>query len=77
MNQQKLSINIIGMGFVGSAHGSLCEKNNVEFNVCDINPKEGNFNYFNNVIDLVNFSETNGDINYYIIDITIRFTKIN
>jgi nucleotide sugar dehydrogenase len=67
MNQQKLSINIIGMGFVGSAHGSLCEKNNVEFNVCDINPKEGNFNYFNNVIDLVNFSETNGDINYYII----------
>jgi nucleotide sugar dehydrogenase len=67
MNQQKLSINIIGMGYVGTAMTHLCERNNVEFNVCDINYKQGNFNYFNNVIDLVNFSETNGDINYYII----------
>jgi UDPglucose 6-dehydrogenase len=67
MNQQKLSINIIGMGYVGGGMCHLCERNNVEFNVCDINYKQGNFNYFNNVIDLVNFSETSGDINYYII----------
>lgn len=67
MDQQKISINIVGMGYVGGAMGSLCEKNNIEFNVCDLTPKEGNFNYFNNVSELVNFSETNGDINFYII----------
>jgi UDPglucose 6-dehydrogenase len=61
------TISIIGYGYVGSAMGSLCEKNNVEFNVCDLNPKEGNFNYFNNVSDLVNFSETTSDINFYVI----------
>lgn len=67
MNQNKISINICGFGFVGSAHGHLCENNNVEFNVYDINPKEGKFNYFNNVSELVNFSETNSDINFYVI----------
>ena len=67
MNQQKLSINIIGMGFVGSACGFLCEKNNVEFNVCDTQLKTGNFNYFNNIQELVCFSETKSDINFYFI----------
>jgi nucleotide sugar dehydrogenase len=67
MNQQKISINICGFGFVGSAHGYLCEKNNVEFNVCDLQKKEGNFNYFNNTTELVKFSESKGDINYYVI----------
>lgn len=61
------SISIIGFGFVGTAHGSLLEKNNVEYNVCDLQLKEGNFNYFNNVSELVNFSETTGDINFYVI----------
>jgi len=69
MNQQKLSINIIGYGYVGSAHGSLCERNDVEYNVCDLQPKEGNFNYFNNILELVNFSETTNDINSYIISV--------
>lgn len=67
MDQQNISINIIGMGYVGGAMSHLCERNNVEFNVCDIQKKEGNFNYFNNVLELVNCSEKNSDINSYII----------
>lgn len=67
MNQEKISINIIGMGYVGGAMASLCERNNVEYNVCDIQKKEGNFNYFSNIQELVNFSETSGDINFYVI----------
>lgn len=63
----KDSINIIGYGYVGSSMGHLCEKNNVEFNVCDTQKKEGSFNYFNNIIDLVKFSESNSEINFYII----------
>jgi nucleotide sugar dehydrogenase len=61
------SINILGYGYVGSSMGYLCEKNNIEFNVCDTQKKEGNFNYFNNITDLVKFSESNSEINYYII----------
>lgn len=67
MNQQKLSINIIGMGYVGGGMAHLCEKNNIEFNVFDIQKKQGSFNYFNNITDLVNFSESNSEINFYII----------
>lgn len=63
----KQSINIIGYGYVGSAMGHLCEKNNIEFNVYDIQKKEGKFNYFNNIIDLVKCSENNSEINFYII----------
>ena len=44
---ENIHINIIGYGFVGTGHGFLCEKNNVKFNVCDLQSKEGNFNYFN------------------------------
>lgn len=63
------SINIIGYGYVGSAMGYLCEKNNIKFNVCDTLEKVGSFNYFSNIYDLVNNSEIkdNNDINYYII----------
>ena len=66
MNQE-FNINILGMGFVGGAYSHLCEKNNIEFNVCDLLKKEGNFNYFNNIPDLVKFSEKNDKINVYII----------
>ena len=61
------SINICGFGYVGSAMGHLCEKNDIEFNVYDIQKKEGKFNYFNNITDLVNCSENNSEINFYII----------
>lgn len=64
---EKTSINIIGFGYVGGAMGHLCEKNNIKFNVYDIQKKRGNFNYFNNITDLVNFSENNSEINFYII----------
>lgn len=64
---KKNSINILGYGYVGSACGFLCEKNNVEFNVCDTQLKSGNFNYFNNIPELVKFSESTSDINYYFI----------
>ena len=68
MNQQKLSINIIGMGYVGGAICHLCERNNVEFNVCDINYKQGNFQYFtSNIEQLVRYSENENEINYYFI----------
>ena len=66
-NDKKISISIIGMGYVGGAMSYLCEKNNVEFNVCDIQQKEGRFNYFNNIQELVKFSESNGSINYYVV----------
>ncbi len=69
MNQvnEKISVNILGYGFVGSACGFLCEKNNVEFNVCDTQLKTGNFNYFNNISELVYFSESKSDVNFYFI----------
>jgi UDPglucose 6-dehydrogenase len=69
MNQvnKKISVNILGYGFVGSACGFLCEKNNVEFNVCDTQLKTGNFNYFNNIPELVCFSESKSDVNFYFI----------
>lgn len=67
MNKEKISVNILGYGFVGSACGFLCEKNNVEFNVCDTQLKTGDFNYFNNISELVNFSESKSDISYYFI----------
>ena len=69
MNKESknMSINILGFGYVGSSHGFLCEKNKITFNVCDLEKKEGAFNYFNNIPDLVHFSENNNDVNYYII----------
>lgn len=69
MNQDKTktSINIIGMGYVGGAMSHLCDENNVEYNVCDIQEKNGNFNYFNNISDLVDFSESKSDVNFYTI----------
>ena len=62
-----MSINIVGYGYVGGGMGSLCESNNIDFNVCDLTKKEGKFNYFNNLKDLVEFSEKNGETNYYVI----------
>jgi UDPglucose 6-dehydrogenase len=64
---KEISVNILGYGYVGSACGFLCEKNNIEFNVCDTQLKTGDFNYFNNIPQLVNFSENQSDINYYFI----------
>jgi UDPglucose 6-dehydrogenase len=61
------SVNIIGYGYVGSAVAYLCEKNNIKFNICDTLEKVGPFNYFSNLYDLVNYSEKDNDINYYII----------
>ena len=51
MNKESknMSINILGFGYVGSSHGFLCEKNKITFNVCDLEKKEGAFNYFNNI----------------------------
>lgn len=67
MSRQGVSINILGYGFVGEAMGFLCEKNKLEFNVFDLKQKNGNFNYFNNLKDIVEFSEKNNPLNYYII----------
>lgn len=64
---QKYSINILGYGYVGSACGFLCEKNNIEFNIYDIQLKTGNFNYFNDISELVKFNESKSTINVYFI----------
>ena len=62
------SINIIGYGYVGSAVGHICEKNDIKFNVCDTQTKEGGFQYFTtNIEKLVRYSERENDINYYFI----------
>jgi len=62
------SINIIGYGFVGAAMGFLCESNNVTFNVCDVQQKNGNFQYYtSNIQELIKHSESENDSNYYFI----------
>lgn len=62
------SINIIGYGFVGSAIGHLCKRNNVLFNVCDVSNKKDSFQIkVDNVPELVKFSEKENNINYYFI----------
>lgn len=62
------SINIIGYGYVGSAVGYLCDKNNIKFNVCDVTIKRDSYNYFTTSIEqLINYSESKNEINYYFI----------
>lgn len=65
--QNKVQINLIGYGFIGSAIGNLCENNEISYNVHDLDKKYGNFNYFNNLKELVDYSEKRNKINYYII----------
>ena len=67
MNSTHVSVNICGFGFVGGSMGYLCEQSNVEFNVYDLSKKEGNFNYFDNISELVKCSESKNNINYYFI----------
>jgi UDPglucose 6-dehydrogenase len=57
------SVSIIGYGFVGSAMGSLCERNNVNFNVYDITAKNIP-NYFNSLENLIEASENINNTNY-------------
>jgi UDPglucose 6-dehydrogenase len=64
---QKYSVNILGYGYVGSACGFLCEKNKIEYNVYDIQLKTGNFNYFNDISELITFNENKSNINFYFI----------
>lgn len=64
---QKYSVNILGYGYVGSACGFLCEKNKIEYNVYDIQLKTGNFNYFNDISELITFNESKSNINIYFI----------
>lgn len=62
------SINIIGYGFVGSAIGYLSKKNNIPFNVCDVCDKKDDCMFkTDNVLELVQQSESKNDVNYYFI----------
>jgi UDPglucose 6-dehydrogenase len=62
------SINIIGYGFVGSAMGYLCKKNDVPFNVCDRIDKQDAYQFYTKeVSELVVHSEKENEINYYVI----------
>jgi UDPglucose 6-dehydrogenase len=47
-----MNLSIVGYGYVGSAMGHLCEKNNISYNVCDVSEKSGPFNYFKKVSDI-------------------------
>lgn len=65
------SINIIGHGYVGGAMSYVCDKNNINYNVCDtkytIENKE-NSNKFNNVKDLCTYvNKIEDKISYYFI----------
>jgi UDPglucose 6-dehydrogenase len=63
-----MSINIIGYGFVGSAVGYLCKRNKIKFNVCDLNEKTDDFEFYTkDVRTLIEYSEKQNDINYYFI----------
>jgi UDPglucose 6-dehydrogenase len=62
-------INIIGYGYVGSGMGYLCKQNNVDFCTYDVIIKDEpmalkNFNQLN---ELVKYSESHNETNYYII----------
>lgn len=65
--KEEHGISILGYGFVGSACGFLCEKNGIKYNVYDVQHKDGDFNFFDNVSELVSHSENSFDINSYII----------
>lgn len=60
-------MNIIGLGYVGSSLSYLCDNNKIKYNVCDINKKEGCFNYYSNISDLVKNSEKENETNWYFI----------
>lgn len=56
-----MNINIIGFGFVGKSVGNLLKKNNIEFNVYDINES-----YYKTLKDLVVSCEKKSDNVYFI-----------
>lgn len=62
------SVNIIGYGYVGSAMGYLCQKNAVNYNVCDSLDKLDSYQFYTKQIsELVEFSEKENDVNFYFI----------
>lgn len=70
MQEHSFTVSICGYGYVGSAFGYLLENNNIKFNVYDTVKKEGNFDYFSELFELVEKTEKeNKDINYYIISV--------
>lgn len=62
-------VNIIGYGYVGSGMGFLCKKNNVDFCTYDVIIKDEPraLQNFNKLVELVSYSESNNDVNFYII----------
>lgn len=62
-------INVLGYGFVGGAMGHLCKENNVKFCVYDIIKKDEPkaISTFDNLKDIVTYSENNNETNFYFI----------
>jgi UDPglucose 6-dehydrogenase len=60
-------VTICGHGYVGSAMSSLCEKNDIEFNVCDTQLKQGNFNHFYNISNAIEFVEKKHETHFIFI----------
>lgn len=62
-------INIIGYGYVGSALGYVCEKNNFEFCTFDVIQKENNgaICNFSDLNECINNSEKYNELNVYVV----------
>jgi UDPglucose 6-dehydrogenase len=63
-----MNITICGYGFVGSSMGHLCKKNNIKFNIYDVQKKEDcSENLFTDLTELVSFNETSNGPHFYFI----------
>jgi UDPglucose 6-dehydrogenase len=63
-----ISTNIIGYGYVGTGIAYVHEKNNIDYNVYDLQQKQGGYKYFTSDIkELIAHSEAENEINYYFV----------
>lgn len=65
--RKKLHVNIIGYGYVGGSLGHLCKMRGVNYTVTDLEKKNGDFVYFDNLKDTIEYSEANNEHNVYFI----------
>jgi UDPglucose 6-dehydrogenase len=62
-----MTINIIGFGYVGGAIGYLCDKNGIDYNVCDPIVKKTNGYFTTDVKALVRHAERLSKTNFYFV----------
>ena len=64
-----MTINICGYGFVGGALGYTLDKNKLKYNVYDTIEKKGEFEYHNNLTNLVKLNEELDETNFYFLSV--------